>query len=64
MIKTRVKDPVLLMQTVNQCVAQQPKGTSNPNASLINDIELMTQKELKNGGAAPANKDEMKIVQK
>lgn len=64
MIKTRVKDPVLLMQTVNQCVAQQPKGTSNPNASLINDIELMTQKELKNGGAAPANQDEMKIVQK
>jgi len=63
-IKTRVKDPVLLMQTVNQCVAQQPKGTSNPNASLINDIELMTQKELKNGGAAPANQDEMKIVQK
>ena len=64
MIKTRVKDPVLLMQTVNQCVAQQPKGTSNPNASLINDIELMTQKELKNGGATPANQDEMKIVQK
>lgn len=62
MIKTRVKDPVLLMQTVNQCVAQQPKGTSNPNASLINDIELMTQKELKNGGVAPANQDEMKIV--
>jgi hypothetical protein len=61
-IKTRVKDPVLLMQTVNQCVAQQPKGTSNPNASLINDIELMTQKELKNGGVAPANQDEMKIV--
>ena len=64
MIKTRVKDPVLLMQTVNQCVAQQPKGTSNPNASLINYIELMTQKELKNGGATPANQDEMKIVQK
>ena len=62
MIKTRVKDTVLLMQSVNQCVAQQPKGTSNPNASLINDIELMTQKELKNGGVAPTNQDEMKIV--
>jgi len=53
------------MQTVNQCVAQQPKGTSNPNATLINDIELMTAKELKNGGvSAPSNQDEIKIVQK
>ena len=52
------------MQTVNQCVAQQPKGTSNPNATLINDIELMTAKELKNGGVVSSNQDEMKIVQK
>lgn len=49
------------MQTVNQCVAQQPKGAANPNAALINDIELLTQKELKNGGVSQ-NVDEMKIV--
>lgn len=51
------------MQTVNQCVAQQPKGAVNPNAALINDIELLTQKELKNGGnSISQNTDEMKIV--
>ena len=51
------------MQTVNQCVAQQPKGTANPNAALINDIELMSQKELKNGGGTVSSTaDEMKIV--
>jgi len=43
------------MQTVNQCVAQQPKGTNNPNAALINDIELMTQKELKTGVVSSSN---------
>jgi hypothetical protein len=43
-IKTRVKDPTLLMNTVNQCVgnANKEKGQAQlAEEKLINDIELL-----------------------
>jgi hypothetical protein len=47
-IKTRVKDPVLLLNTVNQCVA----GSKSPEQPFINDIELITNKEQFNNKSA------------
>lgn len=43
-IKTKVKDPVLLMNTINQCVAPAQQS-DNPVAPLINDIELLSNKD-------------------
>ena len=41
-----MKDPTLLMNTVNQCLQTK----SNPQVeNLINDIELMNTKDLKGG---------------
>jgi len=40
-IKNKVKDPVFLMNTINQCVAksqQSPNGEIQAVAALINDI--------------------------
>lgn len=44
-IKTKVKDPVLLMNTVNQCVATGLKEQNESN--FINDIELLSQQQQK-----------------
>ena len=57
-IKTKVKDPVLLMNTVNQCIASQPKNTAGANPPLIEDIELLTGKEIKDNKNLNANKEE------
>lgn len=39
---------MLLMNTVNQCVAQQQKtGQTNPVAPLIQDIELLSKEQQK-----------------
>jgi hypothetical protein len=47
-IKTKVKDPNLLMSTINQCVA--PINSDNPIVPLINDIELLSSKDIQQMG--------------
>jgi hypothetical protein len=42
----KVKDPTLLMNTINQCMQQMPNGGKDLSiAPLIEDIELLTKEE-------------------
>ena len=47
-IKTKVKDPTLLMNTINRCLASvSANGEELPAAPLIHDIELLSKDERK-----------------